>query len=230
MSTITKQITYSVKELKAPDSKGEFEAYIAETWPDDTPKENADRDGDIFLVGGFDEQDGEKVDVFYQHDYAPTSKVGEAVLYPGQSREILPAKGRLFVGQGKPIAEGVYESMLLPENDPNALHEFSVGYEFDRKDVFVRDDGVRVIRKARVLEVSVVYQGAQRTELVSVKHQTAPGYIQSAHDSLVRAGAKCATEKEAEPEVVVPEVPEEKMEPSQLTVLMQKLDAMLADV
>lgn len=198
-----KTVTYPIREIKAPDSKGSFTAYIAETWPEDTAKRNADSDGDIFVTGAFDAQDGDKVPVFYQHDYAPTSEVGEATLHPGESRDVLPATGQLFVGQGKPIAEAVYESMLLPSDNPSALKEFSVGYEYDTKDVTTRPDGVRVIRKSRVVEVSVVYQGAQRTELVSVKHQNAASYLQSAHDALVKAGAKCAGEDKSPVTIVV---------------------------
>lgn len=164
-----KTVTYPIKDLKAPDSKGVFEAWVAETFPEDAPKSKADADGDIFTTGAFDIQDGEKVSVYYQHDYSPTSEVGEAILEPLKSRDVLPASGRLFVGQGKPIAEGVYESMLLSDDDPSALKEFSVGYDVDPEDVFYRKDGVRIIRKSKVLEISVVYKGAQKTELVSVK-------------------------------------------------------------
>lgn len=188
----TKTVTFSAKELKAPDSKGQFMAFIAQTWPEDTAKSNADADGDVFVTGAFDEQNNETVPVFYQHNYAPTSEVGQAKLLPKESRTELPAQGQLKVDQGWPIADAVYESMLLPADDPAALHEFSVGYEYDTKDITKRPDGVRLIRKSRVFELSVVYRGAQRTELVSVKHQNAGSHIQSAHDALVRAGAKCA--------------------------------------
>lgn len=165
-----KTLIYQVKDLKAPDSKGTFTAHVAETHPADAPKNKADSQGDIFEVGAFDEQDGESVPVYYQHDYAPTSEVGQATLQPKASREVLPAKGQLFVGQGRPMAEGVYESMLLPNDNPHALKEFSVGYEFEMKDISQRDDGIRVIHKSRVAEISVVYAGAQRTELVSIKN------------------------------------------------------------
>lgn len=188
----TKTVTFLAKELKAPDSKGQFMAFIAQTWPEDTAKSNADADGDVFVTGAFDEQNNETVPVFYQHNYAPTSEVGQAKLLPKESRTELPAQGQLKVDQGWPIADAVYESMLLPADDPAALHEFSVGYEYDTKDITKRPDGVRLIRKSRVFELSVVYRGAQRTELVSVKHQNAGSHIQSAHDALVRAGAKCA--------------------------------------
>lgn len=164
-----KTVTYPIKDLKAPDSRGVFEAWVAETYPEDAPKEKADADGDIFMTAAFDEEDGKKIPVFYQHDYSPTSEVGEARLAPLTSRKVLPAFGQLFVGQGRPIAEAVYEMMLLPESDPQALHEFSVGYDFDPKDAYVREDGVRIIRKSKIFEISVVYKGAQRTELVSVK-------------------------------------------------------------
>lgn len=188
----TKTVTFSAKELKAPDSKGQFMAFIAQTFAEDAPKSSADADGDIFVVGAFDEQNNETIPVFYAHNYAPTSEVGQAKLLPKESRTELPAQGQLYVDQGRPIADGVYESMLLAADDPMALREFSVGYEYDTKDVTKRPDGVRLIRKSRVFELSVVWKGAQRTELVSVKHQNAGTHIQAAHNALVRAGAKCS--------------------------------------
>lgn len=199
-----KTLTFSSKEMKAPDSRGQFTAFIAQTWPEDTPKSNADADGDIFVTGAFDTQTNETIPVYYQHNYAPTSKVGEATLLPQDSRSELPVRGHLFVEQGRPIADGVYESMLLPPDDPMALKEFSVGYEFDNKDVYKRNDGVRVIKSSRVFEVSVVYRGAQQTQLLSVKHQNAPTHIQKAHDSLVMAGAQCGKEAPMEKQAPQP--------------------------
>lgn len=67
------------------------------------------------------------------------------------------------------LAQAVYERMLLPSSDPQALKEFSVGFEFDASQTYKGEKGETVIPKAKLIEVSVVYRGAQKTELLSIK-------------------------------------------------------------
>lgn len=165
----TKTLTYALSAAKAPTARGEFEAFVAETWPADAPKDFADHDGDIFEVGAFDEQHGASVPLIYQHTYSdPFADLGHAILRPLDSRTNLPARGKLRLGE--PMADAIHERMLLPASNLRALREFSVGYEFADSDVYVRPDGVRIIRKSRVIEVSVVFRGSQNTRLLSVKN------------------------------------------------------------
>lgn len=147
----------------APGSDRVFEATVAETWPEDASRSKADKQGDIFAVGGADEDEGRVVDLFYQHDYAPTSEIGVGILHPQASRSVVPIRGQLV--EGKPIADAVWESMHLPKGHPDSIHELSVGYSFDKNDAYVRDDGVRVIKRFHILEISLVHKGAQRTAI-----------------------------------------------------------------
>jgi hypothetical protein len=71
-----------------------------------------------------------------------------------------------------PMAMAVYERMLLPYSDPLALKELSVGFAFREGTTYVDDNGVRVYSEATLLEVSVVFRGAQRTQLMDVKSRT----------------------------------------------------------
>jgi len=179
----TKTITQPLSQLKAPDGAGEFGSEIAQTFPEDTPAQNADADKEIFGIGFADEQDGEIVPLLYQHAQGdPYGAIGGVLLRPLDSRSVLPARGKLLLE--KTIAQGVYERMLLPATDRRALREFSVGFEFDPADTFTRPDGVKIIRKARVLEVSVVYRGAQTTRLVSIKNGTRTPHLDAAQAAL----------------------------------------------
>lgn len=190
----TKTLTYSVRKSTGPNPEGVFEAHVAETWPEDAPKERADHDGDIFATGAFDVQDGAIVPVLYQHAYGdPGADIGRAVLRPTPS--VLAARGQLRIGT--PMADAVFERMLLPSADPLALQQFSVGFEYDPAESFKRSDGVRVIRKARVLEVSVVFAGAQRTELLSIKASRGRGVPRVTPGSRVPSGVSLAAQKEA---------------------------------
>jgi hypothetical protein len=118
-------------------------------------------------MGAFDEQNGTTVPVWYQHagNGDPGANIGAGILRP--QRDVLFLRGQLKLGE--PMADAVFERMLLPASDPMALKEFSVGYTIDSAKTFVRPDGVRIIGRAQVMEASVVFQGAQRTQLLSVK-------------------------------------------------------------
>jgi HK97 family phage prohead protease len=146
---------------KAPNAKGTFEGII-----DANPPEG-DKDGeriaswtnlpDEFILG-------------YQHAYGdPGSQIGSAHVTPkGDDRHLL-VYGRLDLTS--PMARAVHERMLLPSDDSMSLKELSVGFYYDRSAVTKDRNGVTVIENASLHEVSVVWQGAQRTVISGVKYR-----------------------------------------------------------
>ena len=164
MSVQAKVLEYTIKLTKTPtDGSGAFEAIVA-GW-------DIDADNERFARDAFDEEDGKTaIPLHYQHlpkAADPAATIGEVFATPTDL-------GVKVVGQlnlKNPMAVAVYERMLLDDDDPNALKEFSVGFVFDPKATFKGEKGETVIPKAKLIEVSVVYRGAQKTELLAIKER-----------------------------------------------------------
>lgn len=160
MNTIRKTVSAQLALRKTPTTgTGEFEAVIA-TWVIDHDHERFDRHA-------FDGQIDKRVELRYHHNLSdPKGVIGWAVIRP--TDEGLIARGRLSLEDKMALA--VYERMLLPPGDPRALREFSISFAYLERDTTIGPEGERVFLKAEVLEVSVVYAGAQLgTRLRSLK-------------------------------------------------------------
>jgi len=158
MTTITK----TIKITKTPtNGSGTFEGVVDANPPD----------GD---------HDGERIDSWknlpttvplgFSHLWGdPEAEVGSAdVLLKSDGRHLL-VLGQLDIDSDNTMAQVVYERLLLPPDDKRALKELSVGFEFDDKQAFKDAKGVKVIVDARLLEISIVYAGAQNTAISNVK-------------------------------------------------------------
>jgi len=161
-STATKYVRTTAK---APTSRGTFEGLI-DVNPPEGDKDHERIESFRNLPGTFP--------LGYQHaiDGDPGAQVGTAhVLFQGDGRH-LTVLGKLDLTL--PMAQAVHERLLLPATDPMALSELSVGFSFDpmrtRKDA----NGVRVIVDAQLLELSIVYRGAQTTAITNVKNARTP--------------------------------------------------------
>jgi HK97 family phage prohead protease len=162
-----KLLTHAVRLTKTPtDGSGSFEAIVA-NW-------GIDRDNERFDRAAFDDLDGATpIPLRYQHvkdDADPGSKIG--VVFAKATDAGLKVAGQLDLNN--PMALAVYERMLLPASDKNALREFSVGFQYEPAKTYKGPQGERVIPKAKLVEVSVVYQGSQKTELLSIKDGSTP--------------------------------------------------------
>jgi HK97 family phage prohead protease len=158
MNTATKHL---ITVTKAPNAKGTFEGII-----DANPPEG-DQDGE--RIASWTNLPGDFI-LGYQHAYGdPGSQIGSAHVTPkGDDRHLL-VYGRLDLTS--PMARAVHERMLLPSDDSMSLKELSVGFYYDRSTVTKDRNGVTVIESASLHEVSVVWQGAQRTVISGVKYR-----------------------------------------------------------
>lgn len=127
-----------------------------------------DSDNDRFDRKAFDSVKGD-VPLGYMHiTNDPGAEIGT-----GRTRPT-PA-GLLYsfrINLTNPLGMATYERMLLPADDPMSLKEFSVGFAYRKEDTTRGPQGENVIMHADLKEVSAVYRGAQRTELLSIKAAT----------------------------------------------------------
>lgn len=100
----------------------------------------------------------------------PGARIGTVRVTHDKTANVLRLEGQLDL-LSNPSAQGVYERMLMAPSQRLALNEFSVGFEVDRRKSWTETDGTVVLVDARLVEVSVVWRGAQRTELLAVKAQ-----------------------------------------------------------
>jgi HK97 family phage prohead protease len=158
MNTATKHL---ITVTKAPNAKGTFEGII-----DANPPEG-DTDGE--RIASWTNLPGDFI-LGYQHAYGdPGSQIGSAHVTPKADDRHLLVYGRLDLTS--PMARAVHERMLLPSDDSMSLKELSVGFYYDRSAVTKDRNGVTVIENASLHEVSVVWQGAQRTVISGVKYR-----------------------------------------------------------
>jgi hypothetical protein len=156
MTTATNHL---ITLTKAPDARGTFEGII------DSNPPYGDSDGDrivsyVNIPGDFP--------LGYQHAYGdPGAQVGKAYVRPAGDGRHLLVGGRLHLKSV--MGRAIHERMLLPSNDPMALAELSVGFDFSKAKTWKDEHGVRVIEDATLREVSVVYKGAQVTSVSNVK-------------------------------------------------------------
>jgi HK97 family phage prohead protease len=158
MTTATKHVTVTAK---APNAKGTFEGTIFFNPP------NGDFDGE--RISEFTNLPGE-VALMYSHSYTdPGAEIGVAKVIVQQDNQHLTVLGKLDLTN--PIARAVFERMLLPSGDKMALKELSVGFGYDRSENTRDPNGVVVLHNVELLEVSIVYSGAQETAITSVKNR-----------------------------------------------------------
>lgn len=164
-----KRKTATAVITKAPtDGSGRFEAVVA-GW-------DIDKDNERFDRKAFDGQNP-KVVLGYQHVYNdPGARIGDAFLRP----ENIGVRASGVFDLGNPLGVATYERLLLPEDDPLALREFSVGFNYKEADVVQGPKGERVYLRASIVEVSVVHSGSQVTQLLSVKDHATPNVGASA--------------------------------------------------
>jgi Caudovirus prohead serine protease len=114
-----------------------------------------------------------RLPLLYQHAYGDKgARIGEVLVTHDKAGNRLKATGELFIADN-PMSVAVYERMLMPDYNDLALREFSIGFAYSPATTYEGEKGERVIPDAELLEVSCVYRGAQRTELVSVKERSA---------------------------------------------------------
>jgi hypothetical protein len=156
MKTATKRL---VVTAKAPDSRGVFTGVIHFNPPE------GDADGE--RVANFTNVPGE-VPLSYQHSLAgdpgAVIGVGKTSLIDDEHMRV---DGRLDLKSK--MAQAVHERMLLGDDDELVLKELSVGFVYDPAKTTRDDNGVTVIHDAELLEISVVYRGAQPTSITSIK-------------------------------------------------------------
>jgi HK97 family phage prohead protease len=161
MSIATKHIRVTAK---APSSRGEFEGVIYHNPPD------GDFDGE--RIADFVNLPGE-FPLGYQHAYGdPGAKIGTVHVMVQEDNQHLTVLGKLDLSL--PLARAVHERMLLPSGNKMALKELSVGFDVDYSKSTRDSNGVRVLHEVRLIEVSVVYEGAQETSITSVKNRNEP--------------------------------------------------------
>jgi HK97 family phage prohead protease len=155
-ATLTKHL---LTVAKAPDSRGTFEGEIEHN------PEHGDKDGE--RIASFTNVPG-TFPLLYQHTYGdPGSEIGTVHVLPKGDDRHLIVLGRLDLS--KPMAEAIYARMLLPSDDSMALNQMSVGFNIPTKSKWKDRNGIVVIEDAELLEVSVVYRGAQSTSISNVK-------------------------------------------------------------
>jgi hypothetical protein len=185
----TKHVTIVAK---APTARGTFDGEIVANPPE------GDKDGErieswLNLPGTFP--------LVYMHTYGDLgARIGNIEVRPIAGGKLFVA-GKLDIKQN-PLAAAVHERMLLSSSDPMALSELSVGFHFDPALVTKDANGVRAIRDAEMLEVSIVYRGAQTTSISNVKvgarnSGTDLALIQRIHDEAMALGAVCPGEHSA---------------------------------
>ncbi len=178
--------------VKAAANPGEFEAIVSVFG-------NVDDGGDRVMPGAFARtltehaDTGRLIPVVWSHlwDIPPIAE-------PLEIRETdagLFVRARLFVGDDEdhPVARQVYTGMKA-----GVLSEFSFAFRV-RGFRFVEEDGeqIRELEDLELFEVGPTLVGMNRdTSLLDVasaagKHGTAPKHLQTAHDALVKAGARC---------------------------------------
>lgn len=157
MATAMKYVTTIAK---APDSKGTFDGVV-----NYNPAEG-DSDGE--RVANFVNASG-TIPLSYQHAIHgdPGAIIGSAKT-ADMTGGLLDVAGKLDLGSL--MAQAVHERMLLPDSDPLALHELSVGFAYDPAKVTTDENGVKAIHDAQLVEISVVYRGAQETKVTNVKN------------------------------------------------------------
>jgi HK97 family phage prohead protease len=216
----TSSKTLALKLTKTPsDGSGTFEALVA-GW-------DIDHDNERFDRKAFDSVDPEKpYPLHYQH----MPKAADPGAIVGMVFAKVTDAGLRVVGQlnlKNPMGQAVYERMLLPSNDPQALHEFSVGFEFDPAKTYKGDKGETVIPEAKLREVSVVYRGAQKTELISIK---SGGRTMTGAEALAEIEAALNGKKPPAPEPPAPKPPAPKKTrklttTGQIAVLKSRVDS-----
>jgi HK97 family phage prohead protease len=143
-----------------PLSKGEFEGIIL----CDPPEGDADNER-LPLENIFQGKSELTLPLRYHHvDSDPLAVIGTVTLRPDPPRSIF-VRGKLDLDN--PLADVAYERLLLPEDDPKAARQMSVGYLWSQR---VKDEnGVYVVQDPEFREVSLVVAGAQQTLVTAVK-------------------------------------------------------------
>jgi len=147
-------VSFKIVESKADGEKGVVEAYVSIF-------DNVDLVGDVIVKGAFAESLAKKLPVgVWSHNWdEPIAKTLEA----REDDKGLYIKGKFIEGVQR--AEEAYK--LLKEG---VITEFSIGFRV--LDDEWREDGVRVIKKAKLYEWSPVLAGANPdTEVISVKSE-----------------------------------------------------------
>ncbi|MEX0755335.1 MAG: HK97 family phage prohead protease [Actinomycetota bacterium] len=152
----------TIKRLKttatAPTARGTFEGIIEHN-PPSGDKDNERIASWVNLPA--------RVPMMYMHTYGdPGAEIGTANVLPRDERHV-SVFGKLDLGDS--MGRAVHERMLLPAGDERSLSELSVGFSYPSDRVQKDANGVRVIRFAELVEVSVVKYGAQSTEVRNVK-------------------------------------------------------------
>jgi len=147
---------------KAPNSAGTFTGVI------DANPPGGDSDNERFADFANLPNDFPLV---YQHTYSdPGAEVGVVQVLVQEDNRHLTVLGKLDLSLA--MARAVHERMLLPSSNRLSLKELSVGFSVDRAKTTTDPNGVDALHEVRMLEVSIVYAGAQRTVITSVKDRS----------------------------------------------------------
>jgi hypothetical protein len=148
------------------------------------PTKEGTFEGEIDANPSMGDWDGERIETWtnlpttvqlhYTHIVGdPGAIVGSADVMMKENGHLL-VLGRLDIHGDNMMAAMVFERMLLPARDKQSLSELSVGFDYDSSLTYKDRNGIRVIQNATLLEVSVVYRGAQTTTIRNVKSRPAP--------------------------------------------------------
>jgi hypothetical protein len=172
MTIATKHVSVTAT---APTRQGTFEGRVFFNPP------QGDHDNE--RISGFTNLPG-VVDLRYMHQIGdPGAKIGTATVMVEDDGDHLLVLGKLDVNANNPMADAVFERMLLPSTDPNVLKELSVGFDYNASEAYIDNKGVRVIPNAKLLELSIVFRGSQPTSISGVKQdKSALGSITQVSD------------------------------------------------
>lgn len=194
--------TYEIASFKAlPDLNGEtgrFEAIVSVFG-------NVDLQGDRVKAGAFTKsldawkQSGDPIPIIWSHDWAdPFAHIGAAD--PNLAEEL--PQGLKLVGSldvDKPFAAQVYDLLKSKR-----VREWSFAYDIidekraaDKANDLITLDLIEAGPTLKGANPDTVTLGVKSALAAAAaegeKHASASSYVQSAHDALKKAGAKCAT-------------------------------------
>jgi hypothetical protein len=162
MTTATKQVSVPITRSKS-DGSGTFEGLIH---PFEVDLDHERVENFVGLPT--------RIPLVYQHlvhpgEYIadPSAQIGTAKITHQKAENRLRVEGKFDLSN--PMAQAIYERMLLPRDDPHALNEFSIGFTYDPALTYKGKESERILVDVELREVSIVWRGAQRTELVSIK-------------------------------------------------------------
>lgn len=188
-----KRVAVQLKAAGEGLDPGQFEAIVSVFG-------NVDSYGDRMVKGAFARTLKEKgpPPIYWNHAWE-LGPIGESI-EAEERDEGLWIKGQLWVDIDDSLIARIHKGMTA---NPPAVREFSFAFR-TIKSQWVNEEGVEIreLLDVELFEAGPVTVGANpETELIQAaslgaerRHGKGPGHIQTAHDALIKAGAKCQTD------------------------------------